>query len=102
MQLFICLLVTFLMSGCSGGKDFKQMTFSGTITEIDAVGDVIKVKVGGEEMAFSISDQAKIVRNAHDAGLLDIKEGHPVTIQYDGSSLGRNNIIRLVNNKESL
>jgi len=99
---YILLTAVLAPSGayCQERVENQQMrTISGTITKIDTVGNIINVQTDTGEMAFSVSDHARIVRNTHDAGLLDIKEGDPVTIQYTSASLGKNSILRLVDNK---
>ncbi|MBF0595716.1 MAG: hypothetical protein HQL22_12230 [Candidatus Omnitrophica bacterium] len=82
-------------------QDRKSFSIVGTVTTVDTVAGVINVQTDNGPMAFSVSEKAQIVRDTHDIGLLDIKPGHPVTIQYETPSPGKSNVISLVDNMPS-
>ncbi|MBF0523179.1 MAG: hypothetical protein HQL24_09010 [Candidatus Omnitrophica bacterium] len=96
------LLAAVLMSGRAYSQDesdkSQKIIISGTVTKVDEVGNIINIKTDQGELAFSVSDSAIIVRNTHDIELMDIKVGHPVTIQYSVYSPGKNIITSIVDN----
>ena len=99
---FILLISVFTPSAAYCQERIKNQqisTIAGAVTKVDVAGRVIGIQTDTGEMEFYIPEQVKIVRNTHYIALLEIKIGHPVTIQYDNSSIGRNNIISLVDNK---
>ena len=99
----IILLASVLAPGvayCQEKAESQRIgTIIGTITKVDTVGDIISIHTESVEMAFSVPGQAKIVRNTHDIGLLDIKDGDSVTVQYNNFSPGKNSIISIVVNE---
>ena len=69
----------------------QASTVSGMVANIDFVGSTIAILTANQEqMSFYVPGNAVITRNTHDIGLMDIKEGHPVTIKYDASVPGKN------------
>ena len=50
-------------------------------------------------MVFSVPGNAIITRGTNDIGLMDIKAGHPVTIQYQVSTPGKDIAVSIVDNK---
>jgi len=74
-------------------------TVSGTVINVDFVGNTIAIQSGdGRQMSFSVPGSTTIVQNTHNIGLMDIKPGHPVTIQYDVLSPGKNSVDSIVDN----
>ena len=72
---------------------------SGTVSKIDFVGSTVSILTADQhQMSFFVPGNAIITRETHDIGLMDIKEGHPVTIKYDISSSGRNSADSIVDN----
>ena len=65
------------------------MTISGPVMKVDSVGNIIEVKTNGGQMAFSVPDDASITGGTKKIGLMDIKQGDPVTIQYYSPSPGK-------------
>jgi hypothetical protein len=57
-----------------------------------------KALVDNGMMVFYIFSDSDLLRGTHYITSIEIGQGDPVTIQYDSSS-GKNNIIRLVDNK---
>lgn len=80
-------------------ENHQTKTISGTVTETDYVGSTINVQTDQGQMAFFVPGNAKVVRETQDIGLMDIKQGRPVTIQYYTSSPGKNVIVSIVDNK---
>jgi len=75
-------------------------TISGTVVNIDSVGNVITIKTRDQiQMAFIVMDKASITLNANDIGLMEISESDPVTIQYYISYPGKYTAISIVDNK---
>lgn len=102
-RIILPLLVTALMvtAGYCQEKleNHQTKTISGTVTETDYVGSTINVQTDEGQMAFFVPGDAKVVRETHDIGLMDIKQGRPVTIQYYTSSPGKNVVVSIVDNK---
>ena len=97
------ILMVSLMNSKSGSQEIVEnqntRTIRGTVTTIDVVGGVMNVQTEKGPMAFSISDQTKKIQDTHDIGILDIKSGDPVSIQYESISPGKNMVISIVDNK---
>jgi hypothetical protein len=81
-------------------KNSQTKTVSGTVSKIDFVGNTISIQTSDARlMSFFVPDNAIIVRDTQNIGLMDIKAGHPVTIQYDISSPGKDIVDSIVDNK---
>jgi hypothetical protein len=82
---------------------------SGTVIDMDAVGNVITIQADPSQtnqmqtyqaqMAFYVPDKVTITHETHDVGLLDIRKSDPVTIQYYVSSPGKYVVVSIVDNK---
>jgi len=105
-KLILSVLMTLLLFTVAYSQE-KQIshqvkTISGTVTTIDFVDNTISIRMDDQhQMSFAVANDASIVRDTHDIGLMDIKEGHPVTIQYDISSPGQEIAHSIVDNKPS-
>ncbi len=78
----------------------KTNTVSGTVTQTEFVGNTITILTADQQqMVFSVPGNAIITRGTNDIGLMDIKAGHPVTIQYEVSSPGKDIAVSIVDNK---
>ncbi len=86
---------------CRGNLGNNQAnTVSGTVTKTDFVGNTITVLTADQQqMVFSVPGNAIITRGTKDIGLMDVKPGHPVTIQYEVSSPGKDIANSIVDNK---
>jgi len=80
-------------------ENHRTNTISGTVTEADFVGSTISVRTDQGQRVFSVPNGVTIVRDTHDIALMDIKEGHPVTIQYYTSSPGKDTVVSIVDNE---
>lgn len=79
--------------------NYQTRTISGTVADIDFVGNTISILTKDQhQMSFLVPGNAVITRDTHDIGLMDIKQGHPVTIQYDISSPGKDMVYSIVDN----
>ena len=67
----------------------KIITTVGTVTKVDAVGNIIELKINEGQMAFSVPDDASITKGTKKIGLMDIEANNPVTIQYYSPSPGK-------------
>jgi len=73
---------------------------SGTLTSMDAVGNVFSIRTGDQrQMAFFVPDKAIITQDTHNIGLMDIGEASAVTIQYYVSPAAKNTIVSIVDNE---
>jgi hypothetical protein len=80
-------------------KKNQAKTISGTVSDMDSVGNTISILTDDQHrMSFFVPGSAVITRDTHDIGLMDIKQGHPVTIQYDISSSGKDIVESIVDN----
>jgi len=80
-------------------KDRKIKTISGTVANIDFVGNTISVLTADQhQVSLYVPGNAIITKDTHDIGLMDVKPGHPVIIQYDSSSPGRDIVDSIVDN----
>ena len=78
----------------------KTNTVSGTVTQTEFVGNTITILTADQQqMVFSVLGNAIITRGTNDIGLMDIKAGHPVTVQYEVSSPGKDIAVSIVDNK---
>lgn len=102
-------LMTVLMASSAysqvNPKSVQTSTVTGVVQEIDTVGNTISILTGDplaggqQQMSFSVPGNTVIIRETQDIGLMDIKPGHPVTIQYDTSTPGKNTADNIVDNK---
>jgi hypothetical protein len=77
----------------------QTKTISGTVTDTNFVGSTITIlTVDQQQMAFYVPENAIIAQGTKDIGLMDIKQGHSVTIQYDISSPGKNIVDSIADN----
>jgi hypothetical protein len=74
-------------------------TAVGTVTQVDAVGNIINIRTDSGDMSFIIPDQARKVRETKDIGLLEIGQGHPVIIEYTVIAPGKYKVVSLVDNQ---
>ena len=97
------LISAFMVTAGYCQKDLENhhtSTISGVVTGTDFVGSTINVQtIDQQQMTFYVPTGADIVRETRDIGLMDIKQGHPVTIQYYTSSPGKNIVLSIVDNK---
>ena len=77
----------------------QSLTIMGILSKVDMVGSSVYVQTDNGRMVFSVSDQTKKVMHTHEAGLLDMKVGDPVTIQYEMNAPGENNALSIVDNQ---
>lgn len=80
-------------------ESHQTNTVSGTVTETDYVGSTVNIKTDNGPMAFYVPTGVNIVLETRDITLTDIKQGDPVTIQYYTSSLSKNVVLSIVDNK---
>jgi hypothetical protein len=81
-------------------KNPQTKTVSGTVTGIDFAGNTISILTEDQhQLSFSVPDHAIIIRDTKDIGLIDIKQGDPVTIKYEISSPGKDIVDSIVDNK---
>jgi hypothetical protein len=97
------LLITVLMVSAAYGqgnpKKNQTKIISGTVADMDSVGNTISILTDDQHrMSFFVPGNASITRDTHDIGLMDIKQGHPVTIQYDILSSGKDIVDSIVDN----
>jgi len=85
-----------------GQQNRQTKTISGVVTKIDFVGNTISVLTDDQhQRSLYVAGNAIITSDTHDVGLMDIREGDPVTIQYDVSSPGKDMVDSIVDNKPS-
>jgi len=80
-------------------ESYQKKIISGTVIETDFVGSTINVRTDQGQRVFSVPEGATIVRETHDIALMDIKAGHPVTIEYYTSSPGKDIVVSIVDNE---
>jgi hypothetical protein len=94
-------MVTAVYSQVSSGM-IQTRTVSGTVDKIDFAGSTISIQTDDQhEISFSVPANAIITRDTRDIGLMDLAGGHPVTIQYDISSPGKNIAESIVDHKSA-
>ncbi len=103
-RIILSFLITALMATAVYGQGKPRIdntkTVSGIVKKIDFVGGTISILTDDTlQMSFLVSNNAIIMRDTQSIGLMDIKEGHPVTIQYDIASPGRDIAKSIVDNK---
>ena len=86
---------------CQGNLGNNQtITVYGTVTQTDFVSNTITILTADQQqMVFSVPGNAIITRGTNDIGLMDIKAGHPVTVQYTILSPGKDIVVSVVDNK---
>jgi len=88
--------------GQQNPQNHQTKTVAGAVTSVDFVGNTISILTDGQHrMSFFVPGNSIITRDTHDIGLMDIKEGHPVTIQYDIMSPGKNTADSIIDNQPS-
>jgi hypothetical protein len=104
--IFPLLFVVFMATTGYGQKDLENhytKTVSGQATGTDFVGNTISIMTTDQRpMTFYVPNGASITRETVDTGLMDIKQGHPVTIQYYTSSPGKDIVVSIVDNKPTI
>ena len=74
MRILIGLLVIVLISGCSGKKDFKQMTFSGTMEMTE---HVLGVKAAGRLVTLNVKEGDQVILTPP----VDLADGQKVHVR---------------------
>jgi len=104
--IFSLLFVVFLATAgyCQKDLDTHQTkTVSGDVTGTDFVGSTISIMTTDQRpMTLYVPNEASITRETVDTGLMDIKSGHPVTIQYYTASPGKDVVVSIVDNKPTI
>jgi hypothetical protein len=98
-------MTALMVTAAFGQENLKKdqtKTVSGTVSKIDFVGSSISIQTSdARQMSFVVPGNAIIIRDTQNIGLMDIKEGHSVTIQYNISSPGKDIVESIVDNKPS-
>jgi len=96
------LVFTGSLAYCQEKSGSRQaITIAGVVAKVDAVGNLIEVKLNDGQMAFSVPDDAAITEGTKKIGLMDIERSDPVTIQYYSPSPGKSVVISITDNKNS-
>ena len=99
------LMTALMLTAAYGQKNTENhltRVISGVLIKNDFVGNIIAIQTdNGHQMSFSVPSNIIITRDTRDIGLMDVKVGHPVTIQYDASSPGKNFAQSIVDNKST-
>ncbi len=66
----------------SSALESKLEKFSGSVDKVDTAKKDVSVKMGKEEMTFSLSDKAKILEGTKELSLNDLKKGMNVSVEY--------------------
>lgn len=80
-------------------EEHRTETVAGTVSTVDSVGNIIGVRTAQGQMAFSVPDHVTMTRNTHVIGLMDIREGDPVTVQYYKSARATYVVETIIDNK---
>jgi len=80
-------------------KDPQIKTIAGTVTYVDVSGSIISVQTDKGTMVFNISVESELFRYAHHMASIEIEKGDPVIIQYKSALFGKNDIVKLVDEK---
>ena len=80
------------------GATRKTITVAGIVAKVDAVGNIIELKIDEGQMAFSVPDDASITKGTKKIGLMDIEANNPVTIQYYSPSPGKFVVVSITYN----
>lgn len=101
VTVFILLTLVFMVSAAycqEKAENRKIKVTTGTVTMVDAVGNIIEVNTVDEQIAFSVPDDANITLGTAKIGLMDIEANDPVEIQYYSSSPGEYIAVSIVDN----
>jgi hypothetical protein len=99
---FILLIALFTTAKayCQQGVDDQQIkTIVGTVTYVDVSGNIISVQTNHGLMVFNISVESDLLRFAHHMASIEIEKGDPVMIRYETTPFGKNEIIKLVDQR---
>ena len=103
LPLIMAALMVTAAYGQENTRNYQAKLISGIVSKIDFVGNTISILTDAQhQMSFFVPGNAIITRDTHDIGLMDIKEGHPVTIQYDVSSPGKNIVDSIIDNESAV
>ena len=98
-------VAVFMMTSAYGQQVISKpvmKTVSGVVTKTDFVGNTISIQTDDlHQMSFFVPGNVIITQNEQDIGLMDIKQNHPVIIQYDIASPGKNIVTSIVDNNSS-
>ena len=84
----------------TNSENNQSNTITGTVTKNDFAGDTISIITDDQrQMSFSVPSNSIITRDTKNVALMDIKNGHPVTIQYEVTSPGMNVVESINDNK---
>jgi hypothetical protein len=101
--IFPLLVTVFMVTAGYCQKDLENhqiKTVAGMATGTDFVGSTIDIMTTDQrQMTFYVPSGANMTRGTQDIGLMDIKQGHSVTIQYYTSSPGKDIVVSIVDNK---
>ena len=82
---------------CQEKAENQQIqTISGTVTQVDTVGNSIVVNTGEAQVLFYVPDDAKINQGEETIGLMDVQESDPVTISYYTASPGKYVVVSII------
>jgi len=103
-KLVIFVLLTMLLMSVQAysqqqNKDPQIKTIAGTVTYVDVAGSIISVQTDKGTMVFNIAIESDLLRYAHHMASIEIEKGDPVIIQYKSVLLGKNDIVKLVDEK---
>jgi hypothetical protein len=105
MIVFVLLALAFTASlaYCQEKVETRQtIAIIGRVTKVDAVGNIIEVETNeGQQMAFSVPDDASITEGTKKIGLMDIEQSDSVAIQYYSPSQGKFVVVSITYNKNS-
>ena len=79
----------------------KIITTVGTVTKVDAVGNIIEVDTNEGQMAFSVPEDASITQRTKKIGLMEIEASNPVTIQYYSPAPGKFVVVSITYNSSN-
>jgi len=80
-------------------KDLQVKTIAGTVTYVDVAGSIISVQTDKGTMVFNFSVESNLFRYAHHMASIEIEKGDPVIIQYKSVPFGKNDIVKLVDER---
>jgi ABC-type Fe3+-hydroxamate transport system substrate-binding protein len=98
---FILSMVVLMVSAayCQVKAENRNIqTTIGTVTMVDAVGNIIEINTADRQIAFSVPEDTKITLGTVKIGLMDIEVSDPVEIQYYSSSPGEYTAVSIVDN----
>ena len=107
LKYYVTALMLLMSIGASGQAfcqeaqiTWQPRTVSGKIIKIDAESGVISVKTSHGEVVFQIVSVSNLYLSTHHMSVIELEKGDPVMIVYATVS-GKNNVIRLVDNREN-